>query len=162
MKKKKHIVGPYQWTYAPNLVQTGTYLGIEMVPLLFLLRTHSLTTMFVIGHFVVQKVWKVDKIFFRSIGGQYLWKFVYHNASLARIKIKDSLISYENWIAKRHQSRGTYAHIFMKVETEQIFSNFLYYQTMSIIPNSYVKLTDTTRFARDGNACGILFLVIKD
>ena len=61
---------------------------------------------------IVQKVWKAYKKNFRSIGGKYLWKFVYHNTSFGRIKIQDSLISYENWIEKRHQSRRTYAHIF--------------------------------------------------
>ena len=74
-----------------------------------------------------------------------------------KIKIQDSLISYENWIAKRHQSKGTYVHFFMKLGNEQFFSKFLYWQTMSVIFNLYVKLTGATRFARDGNACGIFF-----
>ena len=44
LKKLKNLPdGPYQLTYVPNLVQIGTYLGKETIPLLFLLQNHKLT-----------------------------------------------------------------------------------------------------------------------
>ena len=55
LKKKNHLEGSFQWTCVPNLVQNGTYLGIEVVPFLYLLRTHRLTNIFVISYFVANK-----------------------------------------------------------------------------------------------------------
>ena len=73
---KKQLRGPYPWTCVPNLVQIGAYLGIELVPLLFLLRTHRLANIFAIGYFVVQKDWKAYNKFFRSIEGKHNGIFI--------------------------------------------------------------------------------------
>ena len=70
--KKKHLEGPHQWTCVTNWVQIGIFLGIELFQFCFCYR---LTNIFVIGYFVVQKVWKAHKNFFRSIGGNKLWNF---------------------------------------------------------------------------------------
>ena len=69
-------------------MQIGTYLGIEAVPLFLLSQTPEISNIFVIGHFVVQKVWKAYKKNFRPIGWKKLWKLVYHNTSFGRITNK--------------------------------------------------------------------------
>ena len=52
----------------------------------FVFVTNSRTNILVIGHFVLQKVWKAYKQIFRNIGGKQLWKLVHHNTSFGRIK----------------------------------------------------------------------------
>ena len=50
-----------------NLISIGIYLGIETMILLCYRPNHThIITKKIIGHFVAQKIWKVD--FFRSIG----------------------------------------------------------------------------------------------
>ena len=61
---------------------------------LLLSQTQEISNIFVIGHFVVQKVWKAYKKIFRPIGWKKLWKFVYHSTSFGRITFK---ISTSTW-----------------------------------------------------------------